>query len=632
MEETNLDELIDGVVHDRTGTNFSISKSINTNLPTTLTLTHYTQAGTNKSENQDALLSYIPPSDKPSLFSSYGAVFTVADGISSSVFGKEASQIAVNSFISDYLATPETWSVKTAGVRVLYALNSWLVNQSRQGGHSFNKDKGYVCALTVMIVQSRTVHIFSTGDVRAVMVQDNEVTQLTQEHRQIYDDNKVYLSAGLGLDDHLRLDYISYEAIEGATYCLLTDGVYEFITDDSLVDTVNTSSINTSSADTNFEYNLQINRAQKLCQLAVDAGSNDDVSALIVDIHALPEALLSELYTQNRYLPAVESLRKDDVIDGLRVIRTLSITPRSHTYLVTTNNYDEINSNKNGDSSIYVLKTPSVEKQNDQAHIDALLMEEWIARRLDNDHLMRAPQVSLPRTKCYTLSHYVEGQSLDQWMHEHPQPSLNQVRAIIEQIAKGLQALHRSEIIHRDLRPKNVLIDEQGTVTIIDFGEALLIGLTNDTNMANSAFDIPGSLQYSAPEYMLGSLGSEQSDIFSLGVLTYQMLSGHLPYGMKITSAYTKKAQQQLTMRPLSEYAVDVPQWISYAINKALAIDPKRRYNEVSEFIYELNHPSQNFRPQASLSFIERDPLRFWQALCGVLMLIVIGLITYQYL
>ena len=115
-------------------------------------------------------------------------------------------------------------------------------------------------------------------------------------------------------------------------------------------------------------------------------------------------------------------------------------------------------------------------------------------------------------------------------MIDNPKPDLETVRGIVEQIAKGLQAFHRMEMLHQDLRPDNIMIDKTGTVKIIDFGSTRVAGVV-EAAPPGGRDDILGTAQYTAPEYFLGENGTSRSDLFSLGVITYQMLTGRLPYG-----------------------------------------------------------------------------------------------------
>ncbi len=178
-------------------------------------------------------------------------------------------------------------------------------------------------------------------------------------------------------------------------------------------------------------------------------------------------------------------------------------------------------------------------------------MEEWIARRIDSPHVLKPCPASRPRRYLYIVTEFVEGQTLAQWMIDHPKPDLETVRGIVEQIAKGLRAFHRMEMLHQDLRPANVMIDKTGTVKIIDFGSVAVAGVAEAAPGVGHD-GILGTEQYAAPEYFLGEAGSSRSDQFSLGVIAYQMLTGQLPYGAKAARVQNAGAspKARLPLRP----------------------------------------------------------------------------------
>ncbi len=187
---------------------------------------------------------------------------------------------------------------------------------------------------------------------------------------------------------------------------------------------------------------------------------------------------------------------------------------------------------------------------------------------------------------------FIEGQTLAQWMRDNPKSDLTTVRDIIAQTAKGLQAFHRLEMLHQDLRPENIMIDGTGTVKIIDFGSTRVAGLL-ETNAANGPAPILGTEQYSAPEYFLGESGTSGSDIFSLGVMAYQMLTGRLPYGTQVAKCRTRAAQRKLNYASARDEDRPIPAWVDEAIRKAVHPDPHQRYAELSEFVYDLHHPNR---------------------------------------
>ena len=193
-----------------------------------------------------------------------------------------------------------------------------------------------------------------------------------------------------------------------------------------------------------------------------------------------------------------------------------------------------------------MLKAPSVEQQHDRVQLERLLTEEWVARRIDNPHVMKAASAGRPRSYLYCLCEYIEGQTLAQWMRDNPQPSLERVRDIVEQIARGLRAFHRLEMLHQDLRPANIMLDADGCVRLIDFGAVQVAGLLEAGVQQPSAR--LGTAQYSAPEYFVGEQGTARSDQFALAAITYQMLSGELPYGAELARAQSRAAPAALSL------------------------------------------------------------------------------------
>ena len=133
-----------------------------------------------KPANQDFHGARIP--DEP-LLSLKGIALAVADGISSSDVSQVASQTAVDSFFEDYYCTSEAWSVRTSAERVLGATNSWLYSQTQNSRFRYDKEKGYVCTFTALVIKAQTAHIFHAGDARIYRVQGNALEQLTEDHR-----------------------------------------------------------------------------------------------------------------------------------------------------------------------------------------------------------------------------------------------------------------------------------------------------------------------------------------------------------------------------------------------------------------------------------------------------------------
>ena len=160
-----------------------------------------------------------------------------------------------------------------------------------------------------------------------------------------------------------------------------------------------------------------------------------------------------------------------------------------------------------------------------------------------------------------------DGETLREWTDKHPKPYIREIRLIIEQVSKGLRAFHRMEMLHQDLKPENIIIDKSGTVKIIDFGSVKIAGIAEMTPLEKHQEDnILGTLNYTAPEYHLGQRGTIKSDLYSLGVITYEMINGALPFGVDMPEKPNKINLAKLNYVPSFHKNTMVPIWIDGAL------------------------------------------------------------------
>lgn len=548
-----------------------------------------------KSINQDFHGAIVPAQPR---LTTKGIAIAIADGISSSQVSQIASETAVKGFLEDYYFTSDAWSVKKSVLKVLTAMNSWLYAQTQHSALRFNKDKGYVCTFSGIVLKSNTAHLFHCGDSRIYRFNDAGLEQLTTDHRNIVSEHQSYLSRALGVNDYVDIDYQAIAIEQNDFFILATDGVYEFVSDKQIMQALKD------------ETDLEI-VADNLVEAAIDAGSDDNLTIQIIKMEQLPTHGIDELHQQIESLPLPPPIHPRMEFDGFNIIRDIYISNRSHVYLAE----DISNQNK------VVLKFPSAELSDNENYLENMLMEEWIAQRIDNAHVLKAMTINRKRNYLYTVMEYIEGQNLAQWIIDHPSPDIDTVRNIVQQIAKGLQAFHRQEMVHQDLRSNNIMIDSAGTVKIIDFGATKVAGIS-EIEPKNQG--LVGTLQFTAPEYFLGELGTNRSDLFSLGAIAYHMLSGELPYGNSISKTSTMRQQQKLSYRSLLDENKHIPGWIDYAISKAVHINPTKRYHEVSEFIYELNHPNAKYMAREKPPLAERNPVLLWQIISALLLIALI--------
>ena len=556
-----------------------------------------------KETNQDFHGVTIP---KEPQLGSKGITIALADGISSSDVSQIASQFAVTSFMEDYYCTSDAWSVKTSAERVLAATNSWLHSQTQQSQYRYDKDRGYVCTLSAMVLKSATAHIFHVGDTRIYQMRGNALEQLTRDHRVWVSKEQSHLARALGINPQLEIDYQTLQLEKNDLFVFATDGVYEFAGADFIIQSIRENAADLDTA------------ARIIAAEALQRGSDDNLTIQIIRIDTLPVHAASEMVQQYSGLPLPPILEARMNFDGYKIVRELHGSSRSHIYLAVDDETGESVS----------LKTPSIDLRGDPAYLEQFLMEEWVARRINNAHVLKPCLQTRKRNFLYVATEYIEGRTLAQWMIDNPKPDLETVRGIVEQIANGLRAFHRLEMLHQDLRPNNIMIDGTGTAKIIDFGSTRVASMMEVA--AGERNNLLGTAQYTAPEYFLGESGAPRSDLFSLGVITYQMLTGRLPYGAEVAKSRTRSAQKKLRYDSVLDEDREIPAWIDGVLRKALQPDPLKRYDELSEFVFDLRHPNQAFLNQTMPPLMERNPAAFWKTVSFILAVIVIVLISIR--
>jgi serine/threonine protein kinase len=411
----------------------------------------------------------------------------------------------------------------------------------------------------------------------------------------------------MGITQQLEIDYQQVQIEPGDVFVLITDGVYEHVDAKTIATTIQ----GRGDARSDFE-----SVAKSLVEEALKCGSTDNLTLQIVRVEALPPQEAGELYKHLYELPFPPILEPRAEFDGYRIVRELQGSSRSHIYLAVDNETD----------TLAVIKTPSIDLQGDAAYLERFLTEEWVARRISSARVLKPSLLTRKRNFIYVVTEFIEGQTLAQWMLDNPKPELEAVRGIVEHVAKGLRAFHRLEMLHQDLRPDNIMIDTTGTVKIIDFGSTRVASLAESTAVAGTG-DILVTYQYTAPEYFLGESGSPRSDIFSLGVITYYMLAGRLPYGAEVSRARSRAAQHKLMYASVLADDREIPAWIDDVLRKAVHPTPAKRYGELSEFLVDLRHPNAAFLNKTCPALIERNPLLFWKCLSVALALAVVVLL-----
>lgn len=549
-----------------------------------------------KPRNEDAFAAHQPAVVARQL---KGVTLCIADGASCSDNAQLASQTSVEHFINDYYSTPDTWPTKTAAARVLSALNAWLHHHGQQRRRAAD---ALVTTFSAAVLKSTTAHLFHAGDSRIYRWRGEVLEQLTRDHRQVQRDGAEFLTRALGMDGHLEVDYLTEELEVGDVLLFTTDGTHGWIGTAELAALLKAPGLDLEA------------RARSIVEAALQRGSDDNASCLLAEVRTLPLADIDEIHRQLTRLALPPVLAPGQLIDFFRVERVLHSGTRSHVYQVR----DE------RDGERRVLKAPSENFADDAQYLEGFAREQWVGSRIDHPAVMKILPRPASSPFLYHICEYIDGQTLRQWRFDHPQPSLEQVRSFARDIAVALRALQRLQMVHRDLKPENILIAADGRLKLIDFGTVRVPGLEELASSLREAHPV-GSLDYIAPEYLFGEAGSHASDIFSLGVIVYELLTGELPFKLPDLSRRGARHWQEWQYIPARAHRADLPLWVDLALRKAVEPNPRQRYQALSEFLQDLTAPNAAMvaKHQAA-PLLERNPLRFWQGLSLVLFVIVL--------
>ena len=448
-----------------------------------------------KEQNDDAIGVSIPSGEALLL---KGIAASIADGVSAASRGKEAAETSVNGFLLDYYSTPDSWSVKKSGQKVINALNRWLYGQSQSGGYA--AEKGYVCTLSSLIIHSRSGYIFHIGDSRIYRIRANTLEQLTRDHSSQVSSNVAYLTRAMGLNLSPKVDYSEVEVEVGDLYLFTTDGIHDFISEKQILENIDAEDLDSS--------------ASRLITESLQQKSGDNLSALLLRVDRLPEASHEEMQKFLMERPFPPLLHPGQVMDGLEVEKVLFESARSQLYRVRDKETDEV----------YAMKTPSVNFSDDPAYIERFVTEEWIGKRVEHENLIAVKERAIKPRFLYYLMEELDGDSIASYIKKRGgKLSPSELLPILKQVVSGVRALHRKETLHQDLKLDNIMIDADGNVKVIDYGSCKVASLS-ENEVAHDRQEALGTIDYGAPEYRIeGGGSSTKSDQFSIAMIAYRI-------------------------------------------------------------------------------------------------------------
>lgn len=529
------------------------------------------------------------------------------------------------------------------------------------------------------------IHLFHTGDSRIYRVGADSLTVISHDHRIHHGQDKGALSAALGADTTVDLQQSVFTLHQNESLALMTDGVFEHI--DATELQFELCSASTKLFDQHqFQYQHQsqhdfINISKPLCQYAFNEGSNDNLTMVTMGMTALgpltssvlavtPDQSMSqenktsseadetelkktEDYSEidqiTRYKLPI-GLQVGDKIDGFVVIKIIARTARSEVYLV-----EDIEGRE------FVLKSPSVNTVDDGEYLREFLKERKIGLSLSKHRragesaynqtdpnrvpdqlpssnsaydmgssegsrigasiqesgLLRYYPVPASSPYLYHLTEYIEGESLRAFMDRNAPCDVWQVYDLLIKIGMAVRVMHRNYLLHQDIKPENILLTKSGAVKLIDFGSASSSILKDSTRPPN------GDLHYAAPEYYSDAPKGVHSDLFSIAVIGYELLTGQRPF-----SAQALMTPSQSLIVPVAAlHQNKVPPTSQQALLRGLHSHPNARYQAIGEFLQDFN-PDNLAAQSDPKPLIVRNPLLVWHGICFIELVIIIILLV----
>ena len=650
--------------------------------PLEILLGHASRTGP-RPANEDFVAAAMPEGDERA---AKGVLLAIADGVGGHAHGREAAEYSVRSLLADYFSTAHTWSVQKSLDTVLGAANRWLLAQSARTAET----AGMATTLTALVLRGRRWHLAHVGDSRAYLWRDGALLRLSEDHTWPHPELSNVLRRALGLESRLLVDHDDGELALGDVFVLLTDGVWNTLGDEAIAAllarqagqekeregggraavgvvtpkpvTRGTEAQGRAGRENGVGVSEEAGACARVAEAGLDpqaaadalveaalrAGGNDNASALVACVRALPADNLRDRLAAGRRLPLPPRLAEGDTLDGLRVEAVLHVSRLTVLYRVcriedstaaiaacAAPTSPQVASTSPQSAPVpvgaprganaaprWVLKTLLPAHEHDEDARRALVREEWLARRVPAQGF---PQVTdwPARAHLYYLMSWHEGESLKALLARGERLRAHEVAELGARVLRLVGVLHRLGIVHRDIKPDNLHLGRDGVLRLLDLGVAA--SEAEDLREINN----PGTPSYMAPELFAGTPANEASDLYACGVTLYELLTRKFPYGEVEPFQHPRFGEPV----PPTRHRPDTPAWLEAVLLKACAREPAARFETAEEFRLALERGAwQPLAVPRRTPLLERRPTLALKliALASLLLNVVLLFLLYR--
>ena len=530
-----------------------------------------------RDHNEDSIGHEQPPDPKGRR--DRGVAVVIADGVGGEGGGEIASRLAVEAALGEFDRAKPNLPPGTLLFQMFNAANQAVYDQRM-------KDRSRMATtLSISILRNDELSVGHVGDCRVYLIQQGRIRRVTNDHSYAGVQVKLglitveeaksselrsILTRSVGQDPIVRADYHTLGVHRGDYVIHCCDGLYCFMTDQEIYDYVTKMPAEQACTE--------------LIALAERRGADDNLTIQIAEVNDIERMSYYRglpIYQKVPDIAMGQDIQPGQLLDDRYAIN--DIIARSGMATI----YKGIDTKTNRDVAI---KVPFMHLESDPNFYSRFKREQEIGTKLNHPYIMQVEPDGGKRSRPYMVMEYLDGQTLGHLMRSVRPMPLNDALRIAARICEGLHYMHEHDVVHRDLKPDNVMICNDGSIRIMDFGIAKVEG---SRRLTFGAFQpAMGTPDYMAPEQVKGKRGDPRTDVYSLGAILYEMVTGTMPYegNTPLVIMNARLTGDPIAPRKINEQIT--PQ-IEEIILKALARDPGERYPNAMEMKQDLDHPDQ---------------------------------------
>ncbi|MGO9013565.1 MAG: protein kinase domain-containing protein [Dissulfurispiraceae bacterium] len=511
---------------------------------------------------------------------SRGAVAALADGVGGMHRGEVASRLSVETALKTFRESPEDQSPQQLLTQMFNAANVAVYDK---GMEDHGKSR-MATTLSIVILRNDEIIVGNVGDSRVYLVRKGEIKQLSTDHTYVgmqqkfglitehdakTSEKRSVLTRSVGNEPVVRLDVEGTTVFIGDRVVLCSDGLYAHVADSELADIVSRFS--------------PAQACRQLIALAEQRGTDDNLSVQVLQINDVEKMAYYRgvpMYQEREDLTSRYELRPGYTLDKrFLILETISRSGMATIFKATDLNTKET----------VAVKVPLMEFESDPGFYSRFQREEEIGNRLNHPYILKfIPVEEEHRSRPYIVTEYLHGYTLSHLLNSvRPMPEKDAIK-IASYVCEALAHMHENGVIHRDLKPQNIMICYDGTIRIVDFG----IARAAEGRRITFAGFTPavGTPDYMAPEQVKGKRGDARTDIYSLGAMLYEMAVGVVPFDGDNPFAVMNARVTGDPVAPRKRNPKLSPQ-VEEIILHAMEREPGNRYPSAAAMKADLDNP-----------------------------------------